>query len=146
MVMPHCVGAACLRYVRWSDAASGRAGSGLVLLCSNQSSPRCGAPNWVNPQKALAALDRDGHCGVGREELRRLFDPHLFGDRAERGSEALNRFFGFEDVENAEAVWPLSGGVYEETVEREVGGRLDAALSRETADDLLVSLLRQARR
>jgi hypothetical protein len=50
----------------------------------------------------------DGMCG---EEFGRLLDTDLRRNRPHRGSEALHRILGFEDVENEEAVRPLPSGV-----------------------------------
>jgi hypothetical protein len=58
---------------------------------------------------------------VGCEEARRLLDSDFFGSRAERVSEGINRFLGFEDVEDAEPVWPMSSRMHEQTIEGQVG-------------------------
>jgi hypothetical protein len=70
----------------------------------------------------LLALDPSSHRRVGREEVGRLFDPDFFRDCAERVSEGFNRFLRFEDVEDAETVWALSGRVYEQAVEGQSDG------------------------
>ena len=70
--------------------------------------------------QTLLAFDPSCHRRVGQEEVRRLLDADFLGDRAESVPERFNRFLGFEDVEHAEAVRPLSGCVDEKTLERQV--------------------------
>jgi hypothetical protein len=90
----------------------------------------------------LLALDPSSHRRVGREEVGRLFDPDFFRDCAERVSEGFNRFLRFEDVEDAETVWALSGRVYGPSKGRSDGASIRVLLVRRRTTSSYLSRVR----
>ena len=76
-----------------------------------------GGGNPVGWFRGRRSAKVDGMC---REELGRLLDTDLLGDRPDCGSEALHRTLGLEDVEDEEAVRPFPGGVNQHALEGKV--------------------------
>jgi hypothetical protein len=120
------------------NALSSQPGSRFIARPASRASGARSDP------EALLAVDPSSHRRVGREEVSRLFNPDFFGDRAECVSEGINRFLGFEDVEHAETVRPMSSRMHEQTAEGQVGWCFDPGLASQAPDDFFVLLLRQA--
>ena len=64
-----------------------------------------------------------------REELRRLGDPNILWGRPDGCLKGLDGGFGLEHVEDEEPVRAFSGRMYQQALEWEIRGRLDARLA-----------------
>jgi hypothetical protein len=75
--------------------------------------------------------------------LRRFLDPNFLRDRAESFSEGINRFVGFEDVEDTEPVRPFSAAWTSRPSNGRSSGASIRVLPVRAPDDFFVVLLRQ---
>ena len=81
-----------------------------------------------------------------RVDLRLALDAQVLQDRNQRLAEAAERVLRLPDVDDAEAVFALSGNVRQQTLDGPVGRRLEPALPvGDPADGLLVVLLGETR-